>query len=59
MQVFHNDTVNFAACVDPLKTQDAIAQMEVEPTVEDKTGESWKVSVDKTSSEDTELFLKF
>lgn len=55
MQVFQNDSVNFAACVDPLKIQDDSAQMEVEPTVEDKTGESWHVSVDKT----TETLLKF
>lgn len=40
VQVFQNDTVNFAACVDPLKIQDGSAQMEVEPTVEDQTGES-------------------
>lgn len=48
MQVFQNDTVNFAACVDPLKIQDGSAEMEVEPTVEDKTGESWQASVNKT-----------
>lgn len=37
IQVFQNDTVNIAACLDPLKTED-VPLIEVEPTVDDKTG---------------------
>lgn len=39
VQVFQNDTASVAACVDPLKAEDGGAQMEMEPTVEDTTGE--------------------
>lgn len=44
LQVFQNDTVNIAACLDPLKTED-VPPIEVEPTVDDKTGK--QVSADK------------
>lgn len=43
IQVFQNDSVNIAACQDPLKTED-VPPIEVEPTVDDKTGK--QVSAD-------------
>lgn len=39
IQAFQNDSVNIAACVDPLKTEDA-PEIQIEPSVEDNTGKT-------------------
>lgn len=39
IQVFQNDTVNIAACVDPLKTED-LAQIHNEPSADDNMGKT-------------------
>lgn len=39
VQVFQNDTVNIAACVDPLKTED-LAQIHIEPSADDNMGKT-------------------
>lgn len=37
IQLFQNDSVNIAACVDPMKTLDA-PEIQIEPTAEDHKG---------------------
>lgn len=38
IQVFQNDSVNYAACADPLKAE--VPEIQIEPSVEDNKGKT-------------------
>lgn len=40
IQVFQNDNLSIAACVDPLKTLDHVPEIQIEPSLEDNKGKS-------------------
>ena len=46
IQVFQNDSVNLAACADPLKTE--VPEIQIEPSVEDNKGKTVDYIPDKS-----------